>query len=53
VDDIIVLGSNKKNIDYIINKIYKDINLDFQEELTSFLGNDIKIDRENKTITIL
>jgi hypothetical protein len=52
VDDIIVLGPNKSNIDSIINKLSKQINLDFQGELTSFLGNDIQIDRETKTITI-
>ena len=41
VDDIIVLGPDKSEIDFIINKLSKHINLDFQGELTSFLGNDI------------
>lgn len=52
VDDIIVMGPNKDYIDNIVKQLNKDIQLDFQGELTSFLGNDIYIDREKQTIEI-
>ena len=50
VDDMIVTGPNKQNIDNIMNEVGKQLKIKYIGELTQFLGVEYKIDYINKTI---
>jgi len=52
IDDIIVSSPNNKRIQYIMNEVSKHIKLQLIGEVDTFLGIQIKIDRDNNTLYI-
>jgi hypothetical protein len=52
VDDLIITGPNKNQIDEIINKITKQLKLQYIGEINQFLGMEFTIDKINKSMYI-
>jgi hypothetical protein len=52
VDDCMVVGPNRTIIEKIMNSIRNNVKIELMGSLTSFLGNDIDINYEDKTVKI-
>ena len=52
IDDFLITGEIKNEVLEVINKVSKEITLKDMGEVSEFLGNEIDIDRKNKTILI-